>query len=83
MNVVRVQFFWNSFDLNSPPLSIFKALILSHVCFSTNALNSLNFENYFTLFFRMKEFLEKSSMRDMKYLVPPKDNVLDGPQTFV
>jgi hypothetical protein len=31
----------------------------------------------------MKEFLEKSSMRDMKYLVPPKDNVLDGPQTFV
>ncbi len=78
-NSIFLEFSW----LNFPPLSILKVLILPPICFSTNALNSLNFEKYFTLFFRMKYFWKKSSMKDTKYLIPPKDSVLDGPQTFV
>jgi hypothetical protein len=31
----------------------------------------------------MEDFWEKSSMKDTKYFILPKDCVLDGPQTIV
>ena len=47
-----LQYSLNSLDVNSPPLSDLKILILFTERFSTRALNSLNFSKTSSLFFK-------------------------------
>ncbi len=74
---------WNPLEMYSPPLSDRNTLILYSDCFSTSALNSLNFSKHSPLDFNKYThiFLEKSSMYVTKYLAPPKDVVLMGSHT--
>ena len=40
-----LQYVWNSFDTNSPPISVLNVLRTTHVSCSTIALNFLNLSN--------------------------------------
>ena len=76
--------FLNSFDTYSPPLSLLSAFTFLLVYFSTNALNSMNFENVWS-FFHMKKiqhFLEKSSIKMKKYFYLAVEAINKGPQTL-
>jgi hypothetical protein len=51
MNFVLIKNFWNSFDINSPPLmSLLTLLIFSPIWFFARAINSLNFEKHLVFF---------------------------------
>jgi len=76
------QYFMNSVHVNSPPLSDRTVLMCLSVSFSTITLNFLNTSDFsfkkYTHVFR-----EKSSTKEIKYLLPLKDSGVIGPHTSV
>ena len=75
----------NSSEVNSPPRSGLRHLIMRSNSFSTKALNALNFSKALSLCFRspIQHILEKSSINNMKYSSPRGDLFLDGPHTSI
>ena len=72
----------NSVDVNSPPLSDRTTLMCLPISFSIITLNFLN-----TLNFSFKKyahvFHEKSSTKEIKYLLPLKDSGVIAPHTLI
>ena len=79
------QYFIKVVEVYSPPLSDRRALMCLSVAFSTIILNFLNTSKASDFSFRKytQVFLEKSSMKDMKYLLPLKDSGVIGPHMSV
>jgi len=76
------QYFMNFVDVKSPPLSDRTTLMCLFVSFSTITLKFLNTSDFsfkkYTYVFR-----EKSSTKEIKYLLPLKDSGVIGPHTSV
>jgi len=79
------QYFMSSDEMNSPPQSDLTDLIGLSVSFSTISLNLLNIWNTSDFSFKKYThvFLEKSFMKEMKYLFLLKDSGVIGPQMSV
>ena len=77
-----LQNFLNVIELYSPPLSVLRHLMNNPICYSTNALNALNWWNTSdsssTKYIHV--FLEKSSIKLIKYLIWLFDGGLIRPQ---
>jgi len=79
------QYFMSSDEMNLPPRSDLTYLIGMSVSFSNIASNLLNTSNNSDFSFKnyTHVFLEKSSMKEMKYLFPLKDSGVIDPQMSV
>lgn len=77
------HYFFNSFDMYSPPLSLLRAFTFFPVYFSTSTLNSTNLENVSSFFYmnKIQHFSEKSSIKKKNYVCLVVEAVEKGPQT--